>query len=151
MLKKIVGTIWRKLPPSVRMKIVRVTQVQFTVSVAAVIENERGEVLLLDHVLRPGSGWGFPGGFLDRAEQPAEALRRELREEVGLELKELEMFRVRTIERHIEIFFRAKSNGIAAVKSREIKAVGWFKVGEMPEKMSRTQKIIIEDLLKNNL
>jgi hypothetical protein len=70
MLKKIAGTIWRKMPSSARMKIVRLTQKQFTVSVAAIVLNESDEILLLDHVLRPGSGWGIPGGFLARAEQP---------------------------------------------------------------------------------
>jgi len=151
MLKKIVGKIWRKLPSSVRMKIVRVTQSKFTVSVAAIIENENGEVLLLDHVLRPASGWGIPGGFLGYDEQPAEALRRELREETGLELKNIKLVRTRTINRHIEIVFRAESNGTASVISREINDLGWFKIGEMPEKMSRTQKTIIENLLKNGL
>jgi ADP-ribose pyrophosphatase YjhB (NUDIX family) len=79
-MMKIVGRIWRKLPASVRMKIVRVTQKKFTASVAAIVQNEKGEVLLLDHVLRPASGWGIPGGFLDFGEQPIDAVKRELRE-----------------------------------------------------------------------
>ena len=150
-MKKIVGSIWRKLSPLARLKIVRVTQTKFTASVAAVIENENGEILLLDHVLRPDSGWGVPGGFLGFGEQPAEAIRRELREETGLELEMLEMVRVRTVNRHIEILFRAKANGVASIKSREINAFGWFKIDKMPEKMNQTQKSIIENLLKNRL
>jgi 8-oxo-dGTP diphosphatase len=150
-MMKIVGRIWRKLPASVRMKIVRVTQKKFTASVAAIVQNEKGEVLLLDHVLRPASGWGIPGGFLDFGEQPIDAVKRELREETGLELKELKIYRVRTIGRHIEIIFSAQAVGEASVKSREINGLGWFKVEEMPEKMSRIQKTMIEDLLRNNL
>ncbi len=151
MIKKIVGSIWRKLSPLARLKIVRVTQTKFTASVAVIIENEKGEILLLDHVLRPDSGWGIPGGFLGFGEQPAEAVRRELIEEIGLELKMVEMVRVRVVNRHIEILFRAKANGVASVKSREINAFGWFKVDEMPEKMNQTQKSIIEKFLKNGL
>ena len=135
----------------IRAKIVRGTQAKFTTSVAAVVENENGEILLLDHVFRPDSGWGIPGGFLDFGEQPAEALRRELREEIGLELKNLKMFRVRTIGRHIEILFRAHTNSAASVKSLEINAIGWFRVDEMPKKMNQTQKSIIENLIKNSL
>lgn len=150
-MMKIVGRIWRKLPAPVRMKIVRVTQKKFTASVAAIVQNEKGEVLLLDHVLRPASGWGIPGGFLDFGEQPSDAAKRELREETGLELKELKIYRVRTIGRHIEIIFSAEAVGEASVKSREINGLGWFKVEEMPEKMSRIQKTMIEDLLRNNL
>ncbi len=150
-MKKIVGSIWRKLSPLARLKIVRVTQTKFTASVAAIIENENGEILLLDHVLRPDSGWGIPGGFLGYGEQPAEAIRRELIEETGLELEMLEMVRVRVVKRHIEILFRAKANGVASVKSCEINAARWFKVDEMPEKMNQTQKSVIENLLKNRL
>jgi 8-oxo-dGTP diphosphatase len=148
---KIVGKIWRKMPAPLRKKIVRATQKKFTASVAAIIQNEKGEVLLLDHVLRPASGWGIPGGFLDFGEQPTDAVKRELREETGLELKELKIFRVRTIGRHIEIIFSAEAIGEASVKSREISGLGWFKLEEMPEKMSRIQKTVIEDLLRNNL
>jgi ADP-ribose pyrophosphatase YjhB (NUDIX family) len=151
MLMKIIGKIWKKLPALVRMKIVRATQKNFTASVAAIIQNEKGEVLLLDHVLRPASGWGIPGGFLDFGEQPIDAVKRELREETGLELKDVKIYRVRTIGRHIEILFSAGAVGEASVKSREISGLGWFKVEEMPEKMNRIQKTVIEDLLRNNL
>ncbi len=151
MMKKIVGAIWRKLSPLARLKIVRATQTKFTASVAAIVENENGEILLLDHVLRPDSGWGIPGGFLGYGEQPAEAVRRELIEETGLELEMVEMVRVRVVNRHIEILFRAKAKGFASVKSHEINSARWFKVDEMPEKMNQTQKLIIKNLLKNGL
>jgi ADP-ribose pyrophosphatase YjhB (NUDIX family) len=149
MLKKIVQTIWINLPPSFRRVIVRATQPTFTVSVAAIIVNERGEILLLDHVLRAHSSWGAPGGFLARGEQPVDAVRRELREETGIEIISAELYRVRTVGRHIEILFRAEAVGTPMVKSREINAVGWFKPSEMPENMSRLQKRLIENLLKN--
>ena len=148
MLKKIVGKIWRKMPPFVRRKIIRTTQTTFTASVAAIIENEAGEILLLDHVLRPASGWGIPGGFLTGGEQPIEAVRRELREETGIELTDVKILRVQTVNRHIEIIFRAKTTDKAEVKSREINSLGWFRADELPAKLNRGQKSIIEKLLK---
>jgi len=105
--------------------------------------------LLLDHVLRSRSSWGAPGGFLARGEQPVDALRRELREEIGIEITGAELFRVRTVGRHVEILFRAEAVGTATVKSREINAVGWFKPGEMPKNMSRSHERLVENLLKN--
>ncbi|CAN5654383.1 NUDIX domain-containing protein [soil metagenome] len=149
MLKKIIGTIWRKMPSYLRKKVIRTTQHTFTVSAAAIITNEDGKVLLLDHVLRTASGWGFPGGFLEMGEQAENALKREIREETGLELKDVKLIRVRTINRHIEILFRAKATGKAEVKSSEIKDVVWFNVDEIPENMSQTQKSIIRKLLKS--
>jgi ADP-ribose pyrophosphatase YjhB (NUDIX family) len=149
MLKKVVQTIWRNVPPSLRRRIIRVTQRKFTASVAAIVFNENGEVLLLDHIFRISSNWEIPGGFLERYEQPVDAVKRELFEETGIELYDVELIRVRTNNRHIEILFRAQTNGTASVKSREINAVRWFKADELPKKMNRRQKELIANLLKN--
>ncbi|MEP6912843.1 MAG: NUDIX hydrolase, partial [bacterium] len=64
----------------------RVSHPRFAVTAGAVITDNQGRVLLLKHRFRPGTGWGMPGGFMQEGEQPEEALRRDLREEVGLEV-----------------------------------------------------------------
>ena len=151
MLGEIFGGIWKLIPGGLRLKIIRATQKKFTASVAVIITNANGKVLLLEHILRPGSGWGIPGGFIEHGEQPETAIRRELREEADLELENIKMLRVRTINRHIEILFRAESNGTATVKSREIRSLGWFAVDEMPVEMSRIQKTIVEKVLKGEI
>ena len=148
MLNKIVGTIWKNLTPYLRLKIVRATQQKFTVSVAAIIINENEEILLLDHIFRSSLSWGIPGGFVNRGEQPEDALKRELREETGLELHDIKLFRVRTINRHIEILFRAQATGKAEVKSREIKALAWFKIDKIPEQMNEEQKSVVKNILQ---
>ena len=148
MLQELIGKIWRKMPSSVRMLAVRATQKTFTVSVGAIVTNEEGKVLLLDHVFRPASGWGMPGGFINEDEQPAEAARREIAEEIGLRIENIRLVGVRTIRRHVEILFRAEASGEGAVKSAEIKSVKWFALDEMPEEMSRPQKEIIRQVLE---
>ena len=135
------------MPPFLRLKIIRSTQKKFTVSVAAIIFNNKGELLLLNHILRPKFNWGIPGGFINHGEQPEAALRRELREETGIELENVEMLRVRTINRHIEILFRANGKGKAEVKSHEISDVGWFSADNLPERLSEAQKMIIREFL----
>ncbi len=147
MLGDSLGVIWKRIPSRFRLKIIRVTQKKFTASVGVIITNRDGKILLLDHYLRPGSGWGIPGGFIEHGEQPEAAARRELREEAGIELENLQMVRVRTVNRHIEFLFRAESNETAEVKSREIKSLGWFAVDAMPEDMSSIQKITVEKVL----
>lgn len=151
MLKKIIGKIWKILPSLARLKLVRGTQTKFTVSAAAIITNEAGEVLLLNHVLRLDSGWGLPGGFLSGSEQAGEAVRREIREETGLELKQVRLLRAQTSSRHIEILFRAEAVGTASVKSREINSLGWFRLEDIPEDLNQYQKSVIRESLKNNL
>lgn len=129
------------------MKIIRTTQQKFTVSAAAIITNDDGKVLLLNHVLRPFSGWGLPGGFLAAGEQPEEAIRREIREETGIELERLRMFRIRTLERHVEMLFVAIAQGEPAVKSREILDLGWFEIGQLPEGTPRAQAELISQVV----
>lgn len=148
MIKKIVGAIWKKLTPLARTRVIRLTQQKFTVSVAAVVTNERREVLLLDHVLRPVSNWGIPGGFVNAGEQPDKAISRELREETGLELKNVSMVRVRTHNRHVEILFRAEATGEARATSREINRAAWFPAADIPAELSRNQKSDIRELLE---
>jgi 8-oxo-dGTP diphosphatase len=151
MLGIIVGKIWKRLPGSLRLKIIRVTQKKFTASVGVIITNADEKILLLEHILRPGSGWGIPGGFIEHGEQPDQAVHRELREETGIKLENVKMLRVRTINRHIEFLFRAESNDKAEVKSREIKSLDWFAVDKMPAEMSSVQKTVIEKVLRGEI
>ena len=130
-----------------RLKIVRATQRKFTASVAAIVINEKNEVLLLDHVLRPFATWGLPGGFLVRGEQPEAALKREIREETGIEITDISLYRVRNHDRHVEILFTARSAQTPKIKSREIIDCGWFSVDDLPERVSPGQKRTIEEIL----
>jgi ADP-ribose pyrophosphatase YjhB (NUDIX family) len=142
MLKKAISRVWKLLSPSMRAKLVRSTQSSFTVSAAAIVTNEEGKVLLLNHVLRPDSGWGYPGGFLNRGEQPESAIRREVLEETGLKLSDLLLSQVHTSGsgRHIEVLFTARGVGEPKVRSREIIELGWFAVDDLPAKMPQSQK-----------
>ncbi len=145
MLKKIVGKIWKRMTPDVRVRIVRVSQPKFTVSAAAVIVNESGKVLLLDHVLRPNSNWGIPGGFIKIDEAPEKAVCREIFEETGLELKNVKLVRVQTYKRHVEILYRADASGKPEVNSSEINAAVWFDIDRIPEEMSEYQKADVRE------
>jgi NAD+ diphosphatase len=57
-------------------------------AVAALIFNEKGELLVTRRGVNPDIGkLDLPGGFIDPDESAEEALGRELREELGIEIK----------------------------------------------------------------
>jgi len=62
--------------------------------VAGILCNVAGEVLITERLCDgPFNGlWEFPGGKIDNGELPAAALRRELGEELGIEVTILEPF-----------------------------------------------------------
>ncbi len=57
------------------------------VGVAAVVFNEEGQALLVKRGRPPRQGaWGLPGGLLDLGERLVDGVRREVREECGVEI-----------------------------------------------------------------
>ena len=147
MLRQTIGKLWKILPRSVRRFTVRLSQTNFTVSVAAIIVNDKREVLLLNHVLRPRSGWGYPGGFLDAGESAADAIKREIKEETGIELEDLKLYRVLVRGNHLEILFSARPVGEPQVLSSEIYELGWFGTDALPEGTTIAQKMLIGEVL----
>ncbi|MFD8413239.1 MULTISPECIES: NUDIX domain-containing protein [unclassified Streptomyces] len=56
-----------------------------TASAAAVITDEQGRVLIVNPVYK--ERWNLPGGHLDEGELPSAAARREVLEELGLDVE----------------------------------------------------------------
>ena len=124
----------------------RVTHTRFTVTAGAIVFNEAGQVLLLKHRFRAGSGWGLPGGFLEAGEQPLDALRRELREEIGMEIKDVEVFAARSFRkpRQVEVMFRCRANGVAHPQNMEVELAEWFSLDSLPDGLPKDQRLFVE-------
>src|SRR5215475_9261653 len=124
----------------------RLTHTRFTVTAGAVIFNDQKQVLLLKHRFRAGSGWGLPGGFLELGEQPIDALRRELREEIGLELEDVELFAARSFSKpkQVEVLFRARANANVKPITIEVERAEWFAIDSLPEGLPRDQRSYVE-------
>lgn len=54
------------------------------VSVAALVTNDEGKILLVNS---PWRGWEYPGGLIEPGETFEQALHREVREEAGVEIE----------------------------------------------------------------
>ena len=128
----------------------RLAHTRFTVTAGAVIFNDKREVLLLKHRFRAGSGWGLPGGFMEHGEQPIDALRRELREEIGLELDDVEIFAARSFKKpkQVEVLFRARANAEVKTQTIEVERAEWFGLDALPDGLPRDQRVYIERAAK---
>ncbi len=59
----------------------------------ALIKNDSDEILLVKRAHNPSKGkWSPVGGFLNPGEEPEDGLRREVREELNVEVKNVEFF-----------------------------------------------------------
>ena len=146
---KIFGSIFRFLPGVFRRKLVRLGQRRFTVTAGAFVFDEQGRILLLEHEFRPDSRWGIPGGFLNKSEHPEEAMRRELREEVALEVDDVQFLFARTLARprQVEIHFACTTKGNPTPSSFEIRKAGWFAPDDLPDDLSRDQRRMIKRVI----
>lgn len=124
----------------------RVTHPRFTVTAGAIIFNDSGQVLLLKHRFRAGSGWGLPGGFLASGEQPLDALKRELREEIGMEIETAEIFASRSFKkpRQVEVLFLCRANSDVKPRAMEVERAEWFSVESLPDGLPRDQRLLVE-------
>lgn len=148
--QNLISKIWRRLPARMRRWSMRLTHARFTVTAGGLIFNDAGEILLLKHRFRAGSGWGLPGGFIEAGEQPIDALRRELCEEIGLELKDIEIFGVRSFKkpRQVEVLFRCRANASVTPRTIEVERAEWFSLQSLPDGLPRDQRLIVERAAK---
>jgi 8-oxo-dGTP diphosphatase len=120
-----------------RRWVLRVIAPSYTVGAACVIERDDGSVLLVRLVYR--NGWGLPGGLVKRHEPIADCARREVREEVGVEVELTSEPAVVVDSRpqRVDVVFRARLAAGADSDevrpcSAEIREVRWFPAGELP-------------------
>ena len=111
-----------------------------TIVVAAGVVCERGRVLLSKR--KKGTHlaglWEFPGGKVEEGEDPREALRRELDEELGVRARVGEIVDV-TFHRYEEadkavllLFFEAtRAPGSPEPRALDVADVGWFAPGDL--------------------
>lgn len=134
----------RRLEPLSTLAIVqRLLVPHFRVGVVGVIQNDAGEYLLLRHTYRNEFPWGLPTGFLEAGEQPVDALRRELREEAGMEIRPGRVWQVYADYRGmISIVFRGRACPGTFVPSAEISESAFYRADAAPPILPEQRELV---------
>src|ERR1700752_850404 len=151
MIKRLLRGVWLNVPPRLRRLTMRLTNTRFTVTAGGIVINAEGQVLLVKHIFRAGTGWGIPGSFTKRCEQPIEGCRRELREEIGLERDEIALFEARSFKRprQVELLYLCRTTSQAEPKSVEVDRAAWFSTNSLPTGLPKDQRLLVERAVGN--
>lgn len=112
----------------------RLIQPRYTVGAVGVIFNANGDVLLAAHAFHTVCRWGLPGGWVDRNEDPAVAVRREMMEELSLDVKVGPIVLVeKPYRNHLDLAYLCRALGSPGPLSYELLEYGWFDLESLPE------------------
>lgn len=135
--------IWRMLPMWVHVLAMRIFRAKFRASVAALIFNEQGQVLLFKHTYRKFE-WGIPAGGLEYGEQPDKAILREFFEETGMqiEIERLLLAESSKEDRNISIVYLCRIVSGSFQESNEISEMKYFDVNDLPRMLFAEKDLI---------
>jgi ADP-ribose pyrophosphatase YjhB (NUDIX family) len=115
---------------------VRFLRGSFTAGCVCIVRDPQGRILLVKPRYR--LAWGLPGGFMRRDEQPCQAISRELREEIGVDLtfdQPVGSY-VQDHQRHIDYVFTivldVRQMSRVARSSAELSRLGWHDPADLP-------------------
>jgi mutator protein MutT len=108
---------------------------------SGVVVDEGGRVLLSKRAKDPFAGkWDLPGGFLEEGEHPLDGVKRELREEAGIEIGDERLlgiwmdryeYRSRVVET-LNIYYTARLAEGTPEPADDVAEFRWFEANEVP-------------------
>jgi 8-oxo-dGTP diphosphatase len=134
--------VFRRLPAPVRRSLVRAGTPGFTVGAICLLERD-DRILLLRQPHR--DGWSLPGGLLDRGESAADAVVRELAEELGVRVQVGQPVTVVVDSplRRVDVIYRIQVTGDLGERAGgEATTARWLRLDEVQEMDGPTQQIL---------
>ena len=122
------------------------------VGVVAVLENDKKEILMMLRTKEPAKGfWAIPGGKVEQYEQLEETIKRELKEELDIEVKVVELIgNIEDISEQDASHWIMPAYRVAIVdgivtnlEPEKHEQLMWFSLNTLPENISyMTEKVI---------
>lgn len=110
---------------------------------SAVIVDDDNNVLLVKRAYEPRTGyWDVAGGFLEYAEHPHVGVKREVMEELNVEIEIIDLLDINmdyyetTKDCTINIYYLAKIISGEPKASSDVAGYKWFECDELPEEMA---------------
>lgn len=130
------------------------------VTVGALIHDGEGKVLMV-RTHKWGNRWGIPGGKIERGEPATAALRREIREETGLDVSAVEFTMAQDCidshefqrpEHFVLLNYVAKAEGKAVTLNDEAEEFRWLSPCDALElNLNHPTRVLLAEALERNL
>jgi 8-oxo-dGTP diphosphatase len=151
-MKTLLLKLWRALPNSyfLRRNLVWLITQKFLVGVVGIVFNDEKEILLLNHSYRKEYPWGLPGGWLKKGEQPHQAIRREIAEEIGVTVQVVKPLIIESDTKwaRLDLIFLCAIIDGEITSSDEVLSAKFFPVEKLP-KILPSQGTIIQEAVKS--
>jgi 8-oxo-dGTP diphosphatase len=146
--------IWRRFSGPFQWWSIWLFSSKFMVSVSGVVFDEAGRILLQRHRHWVPDVWGLPGGIVKSGECLENAFAREVFEETGLVISDIELVRLNSgYKLRLEVYFRARLSDCIPpqtmkLQEQEVIEARFFPLDNLPVNVLPLQSALIDSIRK---
>jgi 8-oxo-dGTP diphosphatase len=126
-----------------RQIFLRILNPSFMVGAMALIQDDQGRLLVVEHTYRREVPWGLPGGWLKHAESPEAGLAREVLEETGYRVRVQSLLAADFWGSHqFDLLYRASIESGTYQSSDETARHAWCLPDQLPELLPNQRALL---------